>query len=78
MSGDLHVPPVWSAVDQRERLVLAHARNWAHDSTACPWCMTYLNQIRTSSSFVRRVNATELPPALEASLRALFRARRPA
>jgi len=40
MSGDLHVPPVWSAVDQRERLVLANARNWAHDSTACPWCMT--------------------------------------
>jgi len=45
---------------------------------ACPWCMTYLNQVRTSSSFVRRVTATELPPALEASLRALFRARRPA
>lgn len=38
--SDLNVPPVWSAVDQRERLVLAHARDWAHDSTACPWCMT--------------------------------------
>ena len=45
---------------------------------ACPWCLTYLNQIRASSSFVRCVTAAELPPALESSLRALFRARRPA
>ena len=43
---------------------------------ACPWCLTYLNQIRASSAFVRRVTAADLPPALESSLRALFRARR--
>ena len=45
---------------------------------ACPWCLTYLNQIRASSSFVRRVTASELPQAFESSLRALFRTRRPA
>ena len=45
---------------------------------ACPWCLTYLNQIRGTSSLVRRVTQAELPPAVESSLRALFRARRPA
>jgi anti-sigma factor RsiW len=45
---------------------------------ACPWCLTYLNQVRATTSFVRRLTVAELPPAVESSLRALFRARRPA
>jgi anti-sigma factor RsiW len=45
---------------------------------ACPWCLTYLNQIRATASFVRRVTVAELPPDVESSLRALFRAKRPA
>jgi hypothetical protein len=45
---------------------------------ACPWCMTYLGQLRASSAFVRRVTAADLPAALESSLRALFRGRRSA
>lgn len=43
---------------------------------ACPWCLTYLDQIRATSGFVRRLAQEELPPEVESSLRALFRARR--
>jgi anti-sigma factor RsiW len=45
---------------------------------ACPWCLTYLQQIRQTIALVGRLNEESLPPELEQSLRALFRARRPA
>jgi hypothetical protein len=44
---------------------------------ACPWCLTYLRQIRQTVAFSGRLNEDSLPPGMEQSLRALFRARRP-
>jgi predicted anti-sigma-YlaC factor YlaD len=43
---------------------------------ACPWCLTYLDQIRQSSRLAQRVTESTLPPDVEAGIRALFRARR--
>jgi len=46
---------------------------------ACPWCLTYLNQIRETRAEVGRLAAADmgqLPPAIEASLRAAFQRRR--
>ncbi|HVT10235.1 MAG TPA: zf-HC2 domain-containing protein [Polyangia bacterium] len=46
---------------------------------ACPWCLTYLNQIRETRAEVGRLAETDLPQlpaAVEASLRAAFRRRR--
>jgi predicted anti-sigma-YlaC factor YlaD len=43
---------------------------------ACPWCLTYFDQMRATSVFARRVTESTLPPEVEAGIRALFRARR--
>jgi hypothetical protein len=43
---------------------------------ACPWCLTYLDQLRQASLLARRVTESSLPPDVEAGIRALFRSRR--
>jgi anti-sigma factor RsiW len=44
---------------------------------ACPWCLTYLQQIRQAVALGGRLNEDTLSPDVERELRALFRARRP-
>jgi anti-sigma factor RsiW len=45
---------------------------------ACPWCLTYLRQIRETVALGARLNADDLPADVEQNLLTLFRARRPA
>ena len=44
---------------------------------ACPWCLTYLDQVRETLLLVGRLGQADLPPAVESTLRAMFRARGP-
>jgi anti-sigma factor RsiW len=44
---------------------------------ACPWCLTYLRQIRQTVALGARLNEETLAPEVEQTLRALFRAQRP-
>jgi hypothetical protein len=45
---------------------------------ACPWCLTYLRQLRETAALGGRLGEDALPPDVEQDLLALFRARRPA
>jgi len=50
---------------------------------ACPWCLTYMDQIRATALSVGKLGEAELPSlalpsAVESSLVAMFRARRKA
>lgn len=44
---------------------------------ACPWCLTYLRQIRETVALGGRLREDALPADVEQNLLALFRARRP-
>jgi predicted anti-sigma-YlaC factor YlaD len=43
---------------------------------ACPWCLTYLQQVRDTVTMTGALRDDTIPPALEAGLLAMFRARR--
>lgn len=43
---------------------------------ACPWCLTYLDQMRQTVTLAGKLTEASLPPELEQGVRALFRARR--
>ena len=43
---------------------------------ACPWCLTYLEQVRMTSMAVQSLAEAPLPRVVEDSLRTLFRSRR--
>jgi hypothetical protein len=43
---------------------------------ACPWCLTYLNQMRQTIALTGQLNDEPLPTDVEAGLRAAFRAQR--
>jgi anti-sigma factor RsiW len=43
---------------------------------ACPWCLTYLDQVRMTSTVVQTLAEAPLPQVVEDGLRTLFRVRR--
>lgn len=43
---------------------------------ACPWCLTYLDQVRMTSVAVQTLAEAPLPQVVEDGLRTLFRVRR--
>jgi anti-sigma factor RsiW len=59
-----------------EQMVPEEKASFEQHLHACPWCLTYLHQIKQTVALGGRLNEETLPPAMEQNLRALFRARR--